>query len=256
MMRRPLRPPRPHFEARAKGENPDTIERENLRARHEAERDRLRAQAEGRLLVLAVFFLCGFALVGSQNGATSRAQKPEEPRAATTTARSSAARADKSSTGRGGFSRRNFTTHSLYDPAAADDRQGEGPRGNWRGYSPISTPDELYADFTGARKFIWIKRRISPEQQQAVHDIGDPGLRFGAARDCGSIPTAGSPPTAPAREVRPRGCPLGESWDGPASEKAFERIARPGPRAPSHCGFSPRPHVQAAVERVWRGACG
>ncbi|MEY8837839.1 penicillin-binding protein 2, partial [Cribrihabitans sp. XS_ASV171] len=34
-------------------------------------------------------------------------------------------------------------------------------------------------DFTGKRKFLWIKRRISPEQKQAVHDIGDPGLLFG-----------------------------------------------------------------------------
>ena len=29
------------------------------------------------------------------------------------------------------------------------------------------------------RKFLWIKKKISPEQMQQVHDIGDPGLSFG-----------------------------------------------------------------------------
>ena len=39
--------------------------------------------------------------------------------------------------------------------------------------------DRLTKDFTGKRKFLWIKKRISPEQQQAVFDIGEPGLLFG-----------------------------------------------------------------------------
>ena len=34
-------------------------------------------------------------------------------------------------------------------------------------------------DFTGDRRFMWIRRQISPEQMQAVHDIGSPGLLFG-----------------------------------------------------------------------------
>jgi len=39
--------------------------------------------------------------------------------------------------------------------------------------------EELLADFTGDRKFLWVRRQISPEQMQAVHDIGSPGLLFG-----------------------------------------------------------------------------
>jgi cell division protein FtsI (penicillin-binding protein 3) len=39
--------------------------------------------------------------------------------------------------------------------------------------------DDLYAQFTSSRKFLWIKKKLSPEQMQAVHDIGEPGLRFG-----------------------------------------------------------------------------
>ena len=37
----------------------------------------------------------------------------------------------------------------------------------------------LIKDFTGSRKFVWIRRQLSPEQMQAVHDIGSPGLVFG-----------------------------------------------------------------------------
>jgi cell division protein FtsI (penicillin-binding protein 3) len=38
---------------------------------------------------------------------------------------------------------------------------------------------ELLEDFTGTRKFLWIRRQLSPEQMQQVHDIGSPGLLFG-----------------------------------------------------------------------------
>ena len=37
----------------------------------------------------------------------------------------------------------------------------------------------LLRDFTSARKFVWVRRTISPEQRQKVHDIGEPGLQFG-----------------------------------------------------------------------------
>ena len=59
MIRTPLRPLARILEARQKGENPDAIERENKRIRHEQMRDASRQRAEGRLLVLGVFFFCG-----------------------------------------------------------------------------------------------------------------------------------------------------------------------------------------------------
>ena len=60
MIRTPLRPLARILEARQKGENPDAIERENKRIRHEQMRDASRQRAEGRLLVLGVFFFCAF----------------------------------------------------------------------------------------------------------------------------------------------------------------------------------------------------
>ena len=37
----------------------------------------------------------------------------------------------------------------------------------------------LRGDLSGRRKFLWIKRRLAPEEWQSVHDIGEPGLYFG-----------------------------------------------------------------------------
>ena len=56
MIRTPLRPLARILDARNRGENPDAIERENLRIRHEQMRDKARSRAEGRLLVMAVMF--------------------------------------------------------------------------------------------------------------------------------------------------------------------------------------------------------
>ena len=68
MIRTPLRPLARILEARQKGENPDAIERENKRIRHEQMRDASRQRAEGRLLVLGVFFFCAFTVVGARMG--------------------------------------------------------------------------------------------------------------------------------------------------------------------------------------------
>ncbi|SPJ27397.1 peptidoglycan D,D-transpeptidase FtsI family protein [Falsiruegeria mediterranea] len=176
MSRIPLRPLARILDARSKGENPDAIERENIRQRHEEMQDRARARAEGRLLVLGVFFFCAFSVVGARMGllATSEAQ---EPLASATGANIATQRADIVDR-EGRILATNFETHSLYaqpplmvDPIAA----AEGLMQVF----PDLDKERLIKDFTGKRKFIWIKKRISPEQKQAVHDIGDPGLLFG-----------------------------------------------------------------------------
>ena len=91
MTRTPLRPLARILAARRDGENPDSIERENLRQRHEEARDGARARAEGRLLILSVFFLCAFFLVGIKMSALA-ASDPAEPKIAATGAQIIAAR--------------------------------------------------------------------------------------------------------------------------------------------------------------------
>jgi cell division protein FtsI (penicillin-binding protein 3) len=176
MIRTPLRPLARILEARAKGENPDIIERENTRARHEDMRDRARARAEGRLLVLGVMFFCAFAVIGARMGLMASTD-PAEPRARASTAEIITQRADIVDR-RGRVLATNFETHSLY----AHPQQMIEPKRVAKGLVSIF-PDldeaRLLKDLTGKRKFVWIKKKISPEQKQAVFDIGDPGLLFG-----------------------------------------------------------------------------
>ena len=73
----------------------------------------------------------------------------------------------------------NLVTHSLYAQPPLHDRPAARGATSWRQIFPDLDAERLTADFTGKRKFLWIKRRISPEQMQRVHDIGDPGLLFG-----------------------------------------------------------------------------
>ncbi|MCG6904217.1 MAG: penicillin-binding protein 2 [Rhodobacter sp.] len=176
MTRTPLRPLARILSARQKGENPDAIERENIRLRHEGMRDRARQRAEGRLLVLALFFFCAFCVVGGRMGLMA-ASDPSEPRAAASTSRIVAQRADIVDR-RGRILATNLQTSSLYaQPPIMIDPQNAAAK--LVAIFPDLDEQRLLKDFTGKRKFLWIKKKISPEQQQAVHDIGEPGLLFG-----------------------------------------------------------------------------
>ena len=175
MIRIPLRPLARILDARQKGENPDAIERENKRLRHEDMQAMSRARAEGRLLVLGLFFFCAFAVVGVRMGGLATSD-PVEPRSATYGSPISAARADIVDRN-GNLLATNFDTHALYaqplhmiDPQGAADGLVE--------IFPDLDHSRLIKDFNGERKFLWIRKKISPEQMQAVHNIGDPGLLF------------------------------------------------------------------------------
>ena len=179
MIRTPLRPRARILEARQKGENPDAIERENKRIRHEQMRDASRQRAEGRLLVLGVFFFCAFTVVGARMGVMATTD-PTEPRAAAPGSVISATRADIVDRN-GNLLATNFETHALYaQPHHMIDPQGAVKK--LMAVFPDLNEERLLRDFTGKRKFLWIKKKISPEQMQAVHDIGEPGLLF-APRD-------------------------------------------------------------------------
>jgi cell division protein FtsI (penicillin-binding protein 3) len=176
MIRTPLRPLARILSARAKGENPDAIERENLRLRHEEMRDRARLKAEGRLLLLGLAFVAGFGAVGVRMGVLA-ASAPEEPKSGQAGPAIVAQRADITDR-EGRILATNLVTHALYaqpklmiDPAGAAEKLAL--------IFPDLDAEKLKKDFTGSKKFLWIKKRISPEQMQLVHEIGDPGLLFG-----------------------------------------------------------------------------
>ncbi len=176
MIRTPLRPLARILEARASGENPDAIERENLRIRHEQMRDAARGRAEGRLLILSVIFFCAFGVIGARMGVLA-ATEPAEPRAASSGSAILAQRADITDR-HGRILATNFETHSLYaQPLQMIDK--ERVSAELAAIFPDLSQEKLLKDFTGKRKFLWIKKKLSPEQKQAVHNIGDPGLLFG-----------------------------------------------------------------------------
>jgi cell division protein FtsI (penicillin-binding protein 3) len=176
MIRTPLRPLARILDARGKGENPDAIERENLRIRHEQMRDKARARAESRLLVLGVLFFCAFSVIGARMGVLAGSE-PAEPRARASGAAIVTGRADIVDR-RGRILATNMETHSLYahpqqmiEPERAADELVK--------IFPEMEKERLLKDFTGKRKFVWVRKTLSPEQKQAVHDIGEPGLLFG-----------------------------------------------------------------------------
>ncbi len=175
-MRTPLRPLARVLDARAKGENPDAIERENLRLRHEAQRDRLRQRAESRLLLMALVFLMAFGSVGFRMAALATTEA-EEPRVARSESAIHTTRADIVDR-RGRVLATNFATNALYahpheivDARAAADGLAD--------IFPEMDADTLYTRFTSERRFLWLRRYLSPEQEQQVHDLGEPGLLFG-----------------------------------------------------------------------------
>ena len=176
MTRTPLRPLARILSARAKGENPDTIERENLRLRHEATRDKSRARAELRLVFLGLGFFAAFAVIGLRMG-TLAASDPEEAQVQASGAQILAQRADITDRN-GRVLATNLQTYALYaqpkdmvDPARVALEVAA--------IFPDMDAALLERRLTDGRSFMWLRKVLSPEQMQRVHDIGDPGLLFG-----------------------------------------------------------------------------
>ncbi len=251
MIRTPLRPLARILEARQKGENPDAIENENKRIRHEQMRDQSRLRAEGRLLVLGAFFFCAFAVVGARMGMLASTD-PVEPRAHAPGAVISASRADIVDRN-GNILATNLDTHALYaqpkhmvDPVLAAEGLVK--------VFPDLDRDKLIKDFTGKRKFLWIKKKISPEQKQAVHDIGDPGLLF-APRDMRLYPNGTlAAHVMGGASFGKEGVHAAEVIGVAGVEKYFDDYLRDPANAGKPLQLSLDLSVQAAAERVlWGG---
>ena len=176
MIRTPLRPLARILDARAKGENPDVIERENIAARHEVMRDKARGRAEKRLLLLGFGFFIAFSVIGARMG-TLAASEPVEPRASAGGSEITAQRSDILDR-QGRILATNMLTYSLYaqpkdmvDPVHAATELAA--------IFPELDAKALERRFTDGRSFLWVRKVLSPEQMQKVHEIGDPGLYFG-----------------------------------------------------------------------------
>ena len=250
MTRSPLRPLAGILLARQKGETPDEIERESVRLRIEEMRDRARLRAEGRLVVLALLFCFAFVTVGGRM-ALMAATEPEEPRSAISTSRIIAQRADIVDR-RGRILATNLATYSVYaqpphmvDPVRAAHELAE--------IFPDLDRERLVRDFTGSRKFLWIRKNISPEQRQKVHDIGEPGLLFGP-REMRLYPNGQlAAHILGGYGFGREGVYAAEIIGTAGVERAFDDFLRDPARQGRPLQLSIDLTVQAAVERVLQG---
>ena len=132
-------------------------------------------RAPGRLVVLALFFVLAFGAVGARMGAMAFSGPVAKGRGA-----GEAIAADRADIvdRHGRLLATNMATVSLY----AQPPQMVDPERAARELARIF-PDfdaaKLRHRFTDGRRFVWIKRTLSPEQRQAVFDLGEPGLLFG-----------------------------------------------------------------------------
>lgn len=177
MTRIPLRPLAKILQARAQGDNPEIIEKENRAQRAEALREAQRGQSQGRIWVLGAAFLAGYAMIGVQMG-TLAASEPIEPRSTNGGPAINASRADIVDRN-GHILATNLATQALYIETK---HLVDAPMVASRLKSLFPDLDEaaLLRRMTDGRDFLWVRKTLSPEQVQQVHEIGDPGLKFGA----------------------------------------------------------------------------
>ncbi|WP_121063883.1 peptidoglycan D,D-transpeptidase FtsI family protein [Chachezhania antarctica] len=251
MTRTPLRPLARILPARARGENPDVIERENLRQRQIDQQNRQRVRAEGRLVVLGLFFFCAFVTIGARMGVLAMTE-PAEPVASAHGSEIAAQRADILDR-KGRVLATNLETHSLYvhpwqlvDPDAAI----TGLTGIFPDLDPVALAKIVH---NPKRKFAWIKPQISPEQRQAVFDMGEPGLHFGP-REMRLYPNG---PIAAhilgGASFGKQGVNSAEVIGVAGVEKSFDEYLRDPSNADKPLVLSLDLTIQAAMERVLEG---
>ncbi|WP_316015505.1 penicillin-binding protein 2 [Roseobacter sp. HKCCA0434] len=176
MMRVPLRPLARVIAARDQGLDPDLGEAERRANALRARRSEERRRAEWRLWLLCAAFVMGFGAVGGKMAVLATTD-PEEPVQSAGGEPIRAHRADIVDRN-GVLLATNIVTSSLY----VETRQMVDKPGVARGLAAIFPDlDEavLLARLEGRGNFHWIRSEISPEQRQAVHELGQPGVYFG-----------------------------------------------------------------------------
>jgi cell division protein FtsI (penicillin-binding protein 3) len=177
MIRKPLRPLARVLDAREKGEDPDVIEAQERAKRNRMIQSKIRHRAEFRLVVLGVAFLVAFGAIGTRM-ALLASSEPQEPRSTASGSQILNQRADIVDR-HGAVLATNLATTALYaqPPLMVDPEKAANDLAD---LFPDLDRARLVKDFTGGkRKFLWVKKKLSPEQRQQVHDLGEPGLLFG-----------------------------------------------------------------------------
>lgn len=176
MIRKPLRPLAPVLFTRKTGGNPDVMEYRNMRERYAMAQEQLLRKTRRRLWMMGAMFFCAFSVIGFQMTALATSDGAE-PRVAAHSSQAVASRADILDRN-GRILATNMDTYSLYaHPHQLIDTMAAA-QGLARIFPDVEV-DKMHAILTRGRAFEWIKDSISPEEKQAVYDLGEPGLLFG-----------------------------------------------------------------------------
>ena len=177
MIRRPLRPLARIIAAREQGEDPDRSEAETRLMRAQKRKRQENQLAQMRIALVALAFLAGFLTIAGRMVILATSQSPAEI-AAANTQKISSDRADILDR-EGRILATNITTTTIIaHPHKMIDRN-RAAEGLARIF-PELDPRVLKRRFAPPAKFLFVKREVSPEKAQAVHDLGEPGLVLGS----------------------------------------------------------------------------
>lgn len=173
----PIRPLASIILDREQGRNPSYIEARERVKQNQVMMIKHRKRAENRLMFLGVLFFFAFSVVGVRMGLLA-ASDVAEPSSIASSSQISSQRADIVDRN-GSLLATNLTTQSLYAQPPLMVNPEKAVNGLMEIFPDLNAK-KLRENFTsGKRKFLWVKRNISPEQRQAVHELGEPGLLFG-----------------------------------------------------------------------------
>lgn len=146
--------------------------------RLEGERKQAVETGRNRLLVAAALFAAGFLVIGGQLVNVALLQSGDEPNLARQRA------SEQIRTGRADIVDRNgillatsLATESLYaDPKIVPDAKRAARR--LVKILPDLDREAILAKLTSKRRFVWLKRHLTPEQQYEINRLGIPGFDF------------------------------------------------------------------------------
>ncbi len=176
MIRRPLRPLIRIIAAREKGINPDVIEAEErikrLRQKIILEKNR----AGLRISLLMVFFMFAFSLIGIKMLMLASHVPSHFSTLPQTNILDN--NRNKIIDRNGIVLATNIKTYSLYVHPQELIDQYEVAVSLSKIFTSLNV-DDLVRKFSDGRKFVWIKKSLSPEERYHVKNLGEPGIYFG-----------------------------------------------------------------------------
>lgn len=176
MIRVPLRPLAHILAVRSSGGNPDDIEKQNVNQRYIAYTDLTQKRAERRLFFVGIMFLISFVLVCARMTVLASS----EVSSVLTEVGPSNFISQRSNIldRNGNILATNLPTFALYARPQVMIRPQLAVKKLIKIFPDLNAK-KMLIDFTGQKTFLWVKDKLSPEQRQAVHEIGEPGLMYG-----------------------------------------------------------------------------